>query len=111
MRQEHELSECSPTTPDGSAKMDSMPRDLTADERSLLRTALLRWGGPARPIDDLAVALGFGDVADFYAERHRLAEVLMSGGELSPVDATRALAAAEVVSQRTSLAKGSSGRS
>ena len=77
--------------------MAAMPEDLTSDERSLLRTALLQWGGPARPTDNLAVALGFKDVADFRSERHRLADLLASGGELSSFDATRVLAAAEVV--------------
>jgi hypothetical protein len=74
-----------------------MPDVLTDDERSLLRTALAQWGGPARATDALAVALGFVDAADFNAERHRLGELLASRSELSPLDATRVLAAAEVV--------------
>src|SRR5690349_6060085 len=68
-----------------------------------LRTSGFCWprlcgsGGPAHATDELAVALGFRDVDDLDAEAERLAAVLKSGGQLSPLDATRALAAAEVV--------------
>ena len=89
----------------------SVPHDLTDEERSLLRTALDQWGGPARPTDALAVALGFNDVAHFYSEADRLAELLATRRELDPFDATRVLAAAEVVFASDVFGLGSSGRS
>jgi hypothetical protein len=70
---------------------------LTWKERNLLREALGQWGGPVDPTDQLAVALGFRDVDDLFKESRRLARLLGWGIRLSPLDATRALAAAEVV--------------
>jgi hypothetical protein len=81
----------------GGGQDAAMSDALTDDERHLLRTALDQWGGPARPTDALAVALGFTDVDDFYSETRKVAALLAGGGDLSPLDATRVLAAAEVV--------------
>lgn len=47
---------------------------LNADERAVLRAGLLDWGGPARPTDALAVAMGFTDAATLPREAWALWE-------------------------------------
>jgi hypothetical protein len=66
-------------------------------ERRLLSEGLQQWGGPAKPTDQLAVAIGFAGVADFDAGRERIAAEIELGGPLTTLDATRALAATEIV--------------
>lgn len=74
-----------------------MSIQLTEDERELLVAGVGQWGGPARPTNELAVALGFADVSDFYAETRRLAQALGERTDLSSGDAVRALVATEIV--------------
>jgi hypothetical protein len=74
-----------------------MHADLTEGERRLLREGLGQWGGPARPTNELAVALGFADLSDFDDQRDRLSDSLAKGETLSSLDATRALVATEIV--------------
>lgn len=83
--------------PDESGTIDVMHADLTEGERRLLREGLAQWGGPARPTNELAVALGFADLSDFDDQRDRLSDSLAKGETLSSLDATRALAATEIV--------------
>ena len=53
-------------------------------------------GYPARPTKELAVALGFADVLDFYRVTRRLEEVLRERTDLSSREAVRALVATEI---------------
>jgi hypothetical protein len=70
--------------------------ELAEDEWEILLAGVRQWGGPATPTAELAVALGFGDVSDLYAESRRLADVLSDRTDLSSVDAVRALVATEI---------------
>jgi hypothetical protein len=97
-------------TPDESGTIDVMHADLTEGERRLLREGLAQWGGPARPTNELAVALGFADLSDFDDQRDRLSDSLAKGETLSSLDATRALAATEMCLRATSSVLESSGR-
>ena len=38
----------------------ALPVELDETQRQFLRAALLDWGGPAKPTDELAAAMGFG---------------------------------------------------
>jgi hypothetical protein len=74
-----------------------MSVQLTEDVRELLAAGVGQWdGGPAKPTDELAVALGFADVSDFYAETRRLGELLRERAAPSSSDAVRALVATEI---------------
>ena len=53
---------------------------LGKDEIDLLRSGLAEWGGPAHAKDELAVAMGFEDVADLYTQVHRLQEAVSTDG-------------------------------
>ena len=70
---------------------------LTAEERRLLRHGLGEWGGPARCTDELALAMGFADVKDLFAQSDRLVNSLESQSPLSAPDWRRVLAATEIV--------------
>ena len=71
--------------------------DLTDQERQLLWRGLFEWGGPARPTDALAIAMGFQDTANLLNEGSRIGEVIRAGGSLSKPDWRRALLATEIV--------------
>lgn len=85
---------------DGSAvEVDEAGRvnvDLTPDERGLITSALAHWGGPARPTQELLVAMGFRDDEDFYTERTRMIDAVRDGRPLTPFDWRRALVATEI---------------
>src|SRR5687768_18039087 len=49
-----------------------VPVSLDDMERRFLRAALLDWGGPARPTDALAIALGFTSAASLDRKSTRL---------------------------------------
>jgi hypothetical protein len=74
-----------------------MAVELTVGERRLPREGLHQWGGPAGPTDELAAAMGFGDVSQLLADTARLSEQLGAGASLSPRDLKRALVATEIV--------------
>jgi hypothetical protein len=74
-----------------------MDVELTEDEKRLLSEGLNQWGGPATLTDQLAVAMGFEGVSNFYAQADRIGAVIESAEPLSALDATRALAATEIV--------------
>jgi hypothetical protein len=71
--------------------------DLTGDERRLLMAGLNEWSGPARPTEELALALGFSGVNGLYSGTQVLRRSLAERQPLSPLDWTRALAATEFV--------------
>jgi hypothetical protein len=70
--------------------------DLTESERDLLTRGLLEWIGPARPTEELAVALGFRGIADLLGDTQRLRAALKDEQPLSALDWARALAATEI---------------
>lgn len=70
---------------------------LSDEERSLLRAGLAEWGGPARPTEELSVAMGFGGLAEMSVERKRLAAAVANGDALSAADWSRVLVATEFV--------------
>jgi hypothetical protein len=74
-----------------------MDVELSEDEKRLLSEGLNQWGGPAKLTDQFAVAMGFQGVSDFYAQAERIVAVIESAEPLSALDATRALAATEIV--------------
>jgi hypothetical protein len=94
---EYRLRQRAAMPPDESGRIDVMHADLTEGERRLLLDGLAQWGGPARPTNELAVALGFADLSDFDDQRRRLSDSLAKGESLSGLDATRALVATEIV--------------
>jgi hypothetical protein len=55
---------------------------LTSDERRLLHNGLNEWRGPARCTEELAVAMGFPNLADMFQNIGRLLGV-DAGGALS----------------------------
>ncbi|SEJ76975.1 hypothetical protein SAMN04487917_1136 [Arthrobacter sp. yr096] len=71
--------------------------DLSDEERLLLWRGFLEWGGPARPTDAMAVAIGFSDVDDLLLEGDRIGEDIRMGRPLSKADWRRALLATEIV--------------
>lgn len=71
--------------------------DVTKKERRLLMQGLREWGGPAYPTREMAVAMGFADVADLFEGGDRIAALLESERPLAPFDWTRALLSAEIV--------------
>ena len=70
---------------------------LTGDESELLRRALGEWGGPAHASPEMAVAMGFADVADLLVQVRRLRGAFKDDQPIDPVDWARALLATEIV--------------
>jgi hypothetical protein len=70
---------------------------LTADERAVLRAGLLDWGGPARPTDAFATAMGFTDAAALPNEARALWQQIDRSSSLAAADWRRVLLAVEVV--------------
>jgi len=77
-------------------KVETLAVQLGKDEIDLLRSGLAEWGGPAHATDELAVAMGFEDVADLYTQVHRLEEAVSESKPLTAADWKRALVATEV---------------
>lgn len=71
--------------------------DLSAEERSMLRSALLEWIGPAKPTEQLALAMGFQGLAGLSRDVMTLREALKEGAPLSREDWRRVLLATEIV--------------
>ena len=72
--------------------------ELSQDERHLLSRGLGEWGGPARPTDELARAMGFGSEEDLlHGAGRRLRDALDSAEPMSRPDWLRALLATEIV--------------
>jgi hypothetical protein len=75
---------------------DPVGVDLTDQERSLLVSALVEWGGSAHPDDSIARAIGFSDLDDMDANQERLRTALMAKEPLTAVDWRRVLISAEI---------------
>jgi hypothetical protein len=71
--------------------------ELTGEERFMLDRGLVEWGGPARCTDAMAVAMGFADVGDLFAQADRILGELDAGRPLSRWDWSRTLLATEIV--------------
>ncbi|MFI7641700.1 hypothetical protein [Nonomuraea sp. NPDC049400] len=71
--------------------------DLDDRERAFLRAALLDWGGPARPTQEFAVAMGFADAGQLASDTRSLWKRIDRESALSIDDWRRVLLAAEVV--------------
>jgi hypothetical protein len=71
--------------------------ELSDDERAFLRAALLDWGGPAKPTDEMAVALGSRDAASLSADTWGLWKRFEAEGALPPSVWRQVLLAVEVV--------------
>ena len=71
--------------------------DLDPQERRVLAYGLGEWLGPARPTEELAVAMGFAGIADLNSEVLRLNRAILADEPLSPLDWVRALLATEIV--------------
>jgi hypothetical protein len=69
---------------------------LSDDERALLVRGLGEWGGPTRPTDALARAMGSDDVAGLLADTKRVAVQLEAGEPLTAADWARSLIATEI---------------
>ncbi|WP_186313493.1 hypothetical protein [Paenarthrobacter nicotinovorans] len=76
---------------------DRVQFDLDEDEREVLRRGLTEWAGPAAPTEAMALAMGFRDVDDLFAEGERIAAFIQAGRSLTKVDWCRALLATEIV--------------
>lgn len=70
---------------------------LTEDELRFLRAALLDWGGPARPTDEIAAALGFASAERVSEGTWELWQRIEQESALSTQDWRRVLLAVEIV--------------
>ena len=69
---------------------------LTPGERELLIHGLGEWGGPTRPTEVLAPAMGFENVQELLHGTARIAAALGRGEALTPEDWARAQIATEI---------------
>src|SRR6266581_8430186 len=81
---------------ESGASNDLVHVDLTSEERKVLRSGLLMWGGPARVTDEIARTLWFPSAVEFDADRDRLMSAIEAGVALTSLDWHRALAATEI---------------
>lgn len=81
----------------GMTDPEAGPVVLDDLERRFLRSAMLEWGGPARPTEELASALGFTSAGSMPSETWALWQRIEAGDSLSSADWRRVLLAAEVV--------------
>jgi len=75
----------------------ALPVELDETQRQFLRAALLDWGGPARPTDELAAAMGFGSAVTLSREARELWTRIEAGEALTTDDWRRVLLAVEIV--------------
>jgi hypothetical protein len=71
--------------------------DMDDRERAFLRAALLDWDGPARPTQEFAVAMGFGDAEQLPSDTRSLWRRIDRQSALSIGDWRCVLLAAEVI--------------
>jgi hypothetical protein len=76
---------------------DLVTVDLPGDQRGLLIEALTEWGGPTRPTDTLARAMGFADREAIHREGTRIRSALREHQPMTKRDRARALVATEFV--------------
>ncbi len=72
-------------------------RTLLRGDRQVLVAGLNEWSGPARPTEELSVALGFAGLEDFSRERLRLRQAIEHDEPLTRLDWARVLLATEIV--------------
>ncbi|MEN0067351.1 MAG: hypothetical protein AAGA48_34795 [Myxococcota bacterium] len=77
--------------------MDTRRFGLDEVERELLQRGLWEWSGPAKPTEELALAMGFDSVAALHAEADRLSILLEADAPMALDDWMRALLATEIV--------------
>ncbi len=77
--------------------MEPLSVNLEEQERRVLVAGLTEWSGPARPTEELAVALGFDGLDDFGSERLGLWWALEQHQPLTRLDWARVLMATEIV--------------
>jgi hypothetical protein len=70
---------------------------LDDGERRFLRAALLDWGGPARPTDELAAAMGFSSAESLSGEARALWKQIEARETLTKEEWRRVLLAVEIV--------------
>ena len=70
---------------------------LDDEERRFLRAALLDWGGPAHPTDELAAAMGFGSAKNLSGDTRALWKRIEARETLTTEDWRRVLLAVEIV--------------
>lgn len=63
----------------------------------MLIGGLRQWGGPAQGTEPMAIAMGWGGVADLHHQRRRLCDALAEGRPLTIWDWTRVLLTTEIV--------------
>ncbi len=66
----------------------------------------MEWAGPAAPTEAMALAMGFRDVADLFAEGERIAAFIRAGRSLTKADWRRALVATEIVFASSTVGAG-----
>jgi hypothetical protein len=69
---------------------------LSDEERALLVRGLGEWGGPTRPTDALARAMGSETIAGLLADTKRVSVQLKAGEPMTAADWARALIATEI---------------
>lgn len=74
-----------------------LPVLLDDMERRFLRAALLDWGGPAQPTDELAVAMGFTSADSLSREAWALWKRIEAGQVMTSDEWRRVLLAVEIV--------------
>lgn len=77
--------------------MEKLSVDLDESERRVLAAGLNEWGGPARPTEELAIAIGFEGLGDLDRGRLRLRQAIEDHQPLTRLDWARALLATEIV--------------
>lgn len=70
--------------------------ELDHDEKAVLRAGLLDWGGPARPTDAIAVAMGFSNAQCLPSEAWALWGDVDADSSLTAKDWRRAILALEI---------------
>jgi hypothetical protein len=70
--------------------------DLAKDERDVILSGLMEWGGSARPTEELVIAMGFASLEDFDVQCARLMVLVRDGRPLRPWDWRRVLISTEV---------------
>jgi hypothetical protein len=75
---------------------DVVSVELTDDERLLLVSGLIEWGGPARGAAVIAPLVGAASVDDFFQLTGHLENAIRSRQPLSNLDWARALALTEI---------------
>jgi hypothetical protein len=76
---------------------DLVEVDLPEDQRTLIIRAFIEWGGPTRPTDAVARAMGFASREAIHSEGKRIRAALAEHEPMSKRDWARALVATEFV--------------